>query len=741
MLSDNLPLVSCIMPTYNRRAFVPHAIRYFLRQEYQNKELIIIDDGTDPIGDLIPDHAAIRYIRLDQKITLGAKLNLACKHALGKIIANWDDDDWYAARRLTYQVQALQNEGTEVCGINHLLYFDLSSKHALQYIYPPDQRTWLAGSSLCYTKALWEKNFFADINVGMDGLFVWATTPNRITVLPDATISVHLIHAHNGSPKKTDGGWWHTYAVEEIQKIMQTDWVIYSNGGFTKVPQKSQAVVTQKAPATEQIKPIKNIYACLVHENEDCIIDLVRNLHYHDPASGIILYNGGENPSLISKHFPLDKFGAVLHPDPIPVKHGYLHPYALSCMQFAVDNFSFDTFTIVDSDQLGIHSGYSTYLAEFLHATSNIGMLSSKPERLTPDNNNVWPAIQAFKEFDLWKPFLHSFPDGESKFLHWTFWPSTVFTSDAIRDLLQLFKENKQLEETMAQSKIWATEEIILPTLVRLLGYDIALNPFSYDFVKYRKSFTLQEVNCALSKTDAYWIHPIERKYEDPLRKYTRQQFNHYTSQKKRETHQKNTPTTMFSTLALLNQIKEIEGWLDDKEADLLIATTLKACLELPSLHVLVEIGSYHGKSTVLLGSVVKAYFPAAKVYAIDPHDGTVGAVDQGLQSLPPSLQKFKTNIENAGLGEVIELIQDYSFHVNWDKPISLLFIDGLHDYPNVARDFWHFSGWIRPGGYIAFHDYADYYPGVMAFVDELLVTNSYQKIQQANSLIIVQKL
>ena len=40
------PLVSCIMPTYNRREFVPLAIRYFLRQDYANKELIIIDDGT-----------------------------------------------------------------------------------------------------------------------------------------------------------------------------------------------------------------------------------------------------------------------------------------------------------------------------------------------------------------------------------------------------------------------------------------------------------------------------------------------------------------------------------------------------------------------------------------------------------------------------------------------------------------------------------------------------------------------
>ena len=51
------------MPTYNRRPFVPHAIEYFLRQDYENKELIVVDDGTDSISDLIPHDDRIRYIR------------------------------------------------------------------------------------------------------------------------------------------------------------------------------------------------------------------------------------------------------------------------------------------------------------------------------------------------------------------------------------------------------------------------------------------------------------------------------------------------------------------------------------------------------------------------------------------------------------------------------------------------------------------------------------------------------
>ena len=95
----DLPLVSCIMPTYNRRRFVPEAIRLFLTQDYPKKELVVLDDGEDNIADLIPSRPQIRYVRLDCRHSIGAKRNIACEAARGEIIAHWDDDDWYAPNR------------------------------------------------------------------------------------------------------------------------------------------------------------------------------------------------------------------------------------------------------------------------------------------------------------------------------------------------------------------------------------------------------------------------------------------------------------------------------------------------------------------------------------------------------------------------------------------------------------------------------------------------------------------
>jgi glycosyltransferase involved in cell wall biosynthesis len=727
------PLVSCVMPTYNRRRFIPHAIDYFLRQDYANKELIVIDDGTDIIQDLIPDHPLIRHYRLDKKITLGAKLNLACSYAQGKIIVNWDDDDWYSETRLTCQVECIENEKFEVCGINDLLYYDLINNTGYRYIYPADQRKWLLGSSLCYTKKLWSTNLFADINVGMDGLFVFATPSNKVKVMNDPTMSVHMIHENNVSPKKTNAKWWHSYPVIELQKIMKDDWYLYNT-------EKAKPCVKTVAGSIE-LKSVKNIYACLVHENKACVIDLARNLRYHDPSSVILIYNGGPDSNLLDQSVDFEKSGTIIYPKPSMLKHGYLHKFAIDCMEFSLSNFSFDTLTIVDSDQLAIRSGYSEYIGKHLSKMSHVGVLSSNPNKIDKTNTTNRVALQMFKEYDLWKNFVNTFKDGEQKIAYWTFWPSTVFTRDAAKDLVKLFKENSLLHSILDHTKIWASEEVILPTVIKLLGYEIALNPCSYDFVQYRKNFTPQDVKNAIGKTDAYWIHPVERIYNSPVRQNIRDYFSNYsTSYKCNESHQEVIEDKNFD-VSVIKKINEIEGWLSNSEANLLIATINRVCEESADCQNIVEVGSYHGKATILIGTVIKKYFPEARIYSIDPHDGLLGDAVKGLQKFPPSYDNFKNNIQNSQLSNVVTIIKNNSYNVHWELPISFLLIDGLHDYENVVKDFQHFSKWIIKDGYVAFHDYATYFPGVIKFVNELLQNKLFEKIDKADSLMILKKL
>ena len=123
---NNMPLVSCIMPTHNRRAFLKQALIYFERQDYPNRELIIVDDGDDRVSDLVSSNPRVRYVSLPQRTSIGEKRNLACEMAKGTIIAHWDDDDWYAPNRLSYQVAPLLTGKGDLTGLETFCFFDLS---------------------------------------------------------------------------------------------------------------------------------------------------------------------------------------------------------------------------------------------------------------------------------------------------------------------------------------------------------------------------------------------------------------------------------------------------------------------------------------------------------------------------------------------------------------------------------------------------------------------------------------
>ena len=55
--------------------------------------MVIVDDGADCVADLVPADPWIRYVRLPERKTVGAKRNLACEQARGERVVHGDDDD------------------------------------------------------------------------------------------------------------------------------------------------------------------------------------------------------------------------------------------------------------------------------------------------------------------------------------------------------------------------------------------------------------------------------------------------------------------------------------------------------------------------------------------------------------------------------------------------------------------------------------------------------------------------
>lgn len=109
---------------------------------------------------------------------------------------------------------------------------------------------------------------------------------------------------------------------------------------------------------------------------------------------------------------------------------------------------------------------------------------------------------------------------------------------------------------------------------------------------------------------------------------------------------------------------------------------------------VIVEIGSWKGRSTVYLASGSKYGGKGLKVYSIDPLTSESRTI-------------FNENIKKLGLCDMIVplVMKSEDAIEQWNHPVSLLFIDGAHDYENVKKDFELWEPHIIDGGVVVFHD------------------------------------
>jgi len=103
------PLVSVIIPTYNRARMLPKAIDSVLNQFYKNVEIIVIDDGStdDTKVVLAPYMNNILYVTTDHKGAAHAR-NTGMRAATGKYIAFLDSDDIYLPHKLAIQVPFIE---------------------------------------------------------------------------------------------------------------------------------------------------------------------------------------------------------------------------------------------------------------------------------------------------------------------------------------------------------------------------------------------------------------------------------------------------------------------------------------------------------------------------------------------------------------------------------------------------------------------------------------------------------
>lgn len=108
-MSDKVPAIAVVMPTFNRAATVGHAIQSVLAQQFADFELIVVDDGSTD-GTAAPieaiDDPRLRFIQLPANAGGNAARNRGIEAATAPLVAFLDSDDAYLPDKLGYTVQA-----------------------------------------------------------------------------------------------------------------------------------------------------------------------------------------------------------------------------------------------------------------------------------------------------------------------------------------------------------------------------------------------------------------------------------------------------------------------------------------------------------------------------------------------------------------------------------------------------------------------------------------------------------
>lgn len=192
------------------------------------------------------------------------------------------------------------------------------------------------------------------------------------------------------------------------------------------------------------------------------------------------------------------------------------------------------------------------------------------------------------------------------------------------------------------------------------------------------------------------------------------------------------TTTTFEHVMARLDGV---DGWLSHDQA----AALYELAAECTPGDRIVEIGSFRGRSTIVLASAAP---DGVEIVAIDPHAGN----DRGPQEISGFEQEaqadrlaFERNLSEAGVRQRVQHVRAFSddAHAAVDDPIELLFIDAAHRFGPARADIRDWGCRVADGATLAIHDSFSSVGVTLAICRELLLGRRFRYVGRARSLAI----
>ena len=201
--ANGKPFVSVCTPTYNRRRFIPTLIKNFKNQNYPMEliEWIVVDDGTDPVGDLFLNIPNVKYFFQEKKMKLGKKRNYMHEKAKGEIIVYMDDDDYYPPDRINHAVNKLRSKPGILCAGSSCLYIYFKHISKIYQFGPYGANHATAGTFAFRRELLLQTRYDDDAEVAEEKQFLKNYTIPFVQLNPMKTI-LCFAHDHNTFDKR-----------------------------------------------------------------------------------------------------------------------------------------------------------------------------------------------------------------------------------------------------------------------------------------------------------------------------------------------------------------------------------------------------------------------------------------------------------------------------------------------------------------------------------------------------------
>lgn len=180
--------------------------------------------------------------------------------------------------------------------------------------------------------------------------------------------------------------------------------------------------------------------------------------------------------------------------------------------------------------------------------------------------------------------------------------------------------------------------------------------------------------------------------------------------------------------------VADVDGWMTDGQARALYDASASA----PEGGTIVEIGSFQGRSTIILASAAP---DGVTVTAIDPHAGN----DRGPQEIEGYADdaesdhaRFNANLQRAGVADRVRHLRMFSDEALGEvAEIDVLYIDGAHRYGPALADIRQWGAKVRPGGTMLIHDSFSSIGVTGAIGRELLWSSRWRYVGRSRSLAI----